>query len=111
MFGKVRIKLQINKFFMRILLHMFLDNIFPLGSFDIEDVEKLLDEIGSLKESESKTQSNYSVPEATNSINGNNASNEDDVVFDNSRKLEPKIENETVIEVFSLMSLKIISDS
>ena len=83
-------------------------NIFPLGSFDIEDVEKLLDEIGSLKESESKTQSNYSVPEASNSINGNNVSNDDDAVFDNSRKLEPKIENETIIEVFSLMSLKII---
>ena len=54
-----------------------------------------------MKESESKTQSNYSVPEASNSINGNNASNENDAIFDNSRKLEPKIENETIIEVFS----------
>ena len=86
---------------MRILLHVFYNDIFHLGSFDIEDVEKLLDEIGSLKESESKTQSNYSVPEASNSVNGNNASNEDDAVFDNSRKSEPKIENETIIEVFS----------
>ena len=92
---------------MRILLHMFYD-MFPLGSFDIEDVEKLLDEIGSLKESESKKQNNYSVPEASNSINGNNASNEDDAAFDSSRILEPKTENETIIEVFSLMSVKII---
>ena len=92
---------------MRILLHMFYD-MFPLGSFDIEDVEKLLDEIGSLKESESKTQSNYSIPEASYSANGCNRRNEDDAVLNNSRKLEPKIENESIIEVFLLMSQQII---
>ena len=72
-----------------------------VGSLDIEDVEKLLDEIGTIKENEAKKQIDKSVPEANIHISSNNSNTPDDGVFSKLEILEPNKDddNADVLEV------------
>ena len=84
---------------MKLFLYTFDNFCWFVGSLDIENVEKLLEEIESIKENEATKQTDKNVPDANNYVSSNTCNTKDDVVFDKLQTLEPKKKIEASLEV------------
>ena len=74
--------------------------IWYIGSIDIEDVERLLDEIGSLQESEPKNKGCENETENNNSVNQNNCNSSEVEISNDSEKFEIMKKVSSILEVF-----------
>ena len=73
--------------------------IWHIGSIDIEDVEKLLDEMGSLKENESKNETNDNAHVNDNLVNWGSCNSTESDMYNMKEKHEIKRKVSSISEV------------
>ena len=84
--------------------------IWYIGSIDIEDVERLLDEIGSLQESEPKNKGCENETENNNSVNQNNCNYSEVEISNDSENFEIIRKVSSILEVLLDRKLKLYHD-